>query len=444
MVSVLRTLQSEWNALVPQAVALNIRRVRTLGNGRADFVGWPLETIEYRRTKLEWLRGEIARLSGMAGPFTLAEAMSTSSLTAPGSVVVDSVDLSGLTFGVEFEFILPTDHNHHSMAQRLRNNTGIECHSEGYGHSTGSYWKIVTDGSLGNYAKGAELVSPILRGEDGLRQVERMCDVLKAAGCKVSKKCGLHVHVGAADWTAATFRNLVSLYAAAEPAIDTFMAPSRRGANGGNGFCRALRINRNSLAQARTVDDVARAIGQMPGRAYARHGGRYHKVNMQSFWQHGTVEFRHHQGTVEADKSLHWIRLCLRMAVTAQDALWGSATASFDELFEFVRSPENEKSFFKGRAEFFATQLSRATARTERASRPTAAWLAVQADMNAARRVQTEMQERDRINAAIAAAGSLSVAEQYEELARRNADPSNPFTLQGDDLVSRSTTAGQR
>lgn len=73
MVSVLRTLQAEWNELVPQARALGIPRVRTLNA--------PLETIEYRRTKLEWLRS-------MLGTSSMA-------------------DLSSLTFGVEIEFVFP-------------------------------------------------------------------------------------------------------------------------------------------------------------------------------------------------------------------------------------------------------------------------------------------------------------------------------------------------
>lgn len=338
MVSVLRTLQSEWNELVPQAQALGIRRVRTLN--------LPLETIEYRRAKLDSLRAEITRLTRTV---LLSSTLSSTAI------------LPNLTFGVELEFVLPANYSHSGMAEELTRRADIFCRSEGYGHVTGPHWKIVTDGSLGNYAKGAELVSPVLRGEDGLRQVYRACEVLKRAGCRPSKKCGLHVHVGAGDWSVRTFRNLALLYASAEGAIDSFMAPSRRGPNGGNGFCKSLRINARLMNTAASVDQVALAMGQSPGRGNARGGSRYSKLNMQSFWQHGTVEFRHHQGTVEADKATNWIKLCLRMAHAASHEGFRLAV-TFDELFEFVGATEDEKTFFQGRATFFDAQLNRSSA----------------------------------------------------------------------------------
>ena len=37
-------------------------------------------------------------------------------------------------------------------------------------------------------------------------------------------------------------------------------------------------------------------------------------------YQHGTVEFRQHQGTVEHDKAENWVKLVLRMVLTARTA----------------------------------------------------------------------------------------------------------------------------
>src|SRR3954470_24714235 len=113
MVSVLRTLQAEWNALVPQAQALNIRRVRPLN--------LPLETIDYRRGKLEWLRSEIARLTA------------TTALTSPAAI---AADLSLFTFGVELEFILGPNTSRQQIAAKLTAR-GIVCTVESYNHNTG-------------------------------------------------------------------------------------------------------------------------------------------------------------------------------------------------------------------------------------------------------------------------------------------------------------------
>jgi hypothetical protein len=346
MVSVLRTLQAEWNALVPTAQELGIRRVRTLN--------LPLETIEYRRGKLEWLRGEIERLS-------LATRLQATTAITPPAVVAEQ-DLSVLTFGVELEIILPLGMTHSELSRHI-NTAGVESMHEQYNHAQRPHWKVVTDGSIGDYTRGAEVVSPVLRGEDGFRQLKTVCTVLTRVGCKVNKKCGLHVHVGIVGFAVRSVKNLVSLYHSAEPTIDSFMAPSRRGS--ANTYCAPLRVNSLQMDQAVTMDMVATAMGQRPGREQVRGSGRYKKLNLQSFWQHGTVEFRHHQGTVEADKALYWTKLCLRMCLAAQE---GAREAhNVQEFFAVTRSPAAEASFFAQRAAFFATQIARAE---QRASRP--------------------------------------------------------------------------
>ena len=342
MVSVLRTLQAEWNALVPQAQALNIRRVRTLND--------PLETIPYRRGKLEWLQGEIARLGA------------TTSLT-PTAV---SPRLDIYTFGVELEFIIAPGLTRDDLA-RVISAAGVPCRSEGYNHNSNAsngYWKIVTDASVdSSYSSGFELVSPPLRGQEGFDQVGKVCSVLTSRGCKVNKKCGLHVHVGASDWQLDTFKNLVRLYASAERAIDSLMAPSRRESN--NTYCKSLRVNHAYLSSATTMDSIAIALGQQAGRHNARGWGRYFKLNLQSFWQHGTVEFRQHQGTVEAAKTIYWVKMCLRMAAAAHTGSWDAPT--LEDLFRVVQAAPDERAFFQGRVAFFASQVRR---EEQRAARP--------------------------------------------------------------------------
>jgi hypothetical protein len=322
------------------AQELGIRRVRTLN--------LPLETIDYRRQKLEWLRSEIARLSA------------TTAMTPTPAM---TADLSVFTFGVELEFILGPGTSRDDLARRMTA-AGVTCTSESYNHRTGPSWKITTDGSVDpHYINGFEVVSPILRGDDGFRQTKIVCDILKATGCKVNKKCGLHVHVGAGDWELSAFKNLVLLYKQAEPSIDSFMAPSRRASE--NQYCKSLHVNAAALHIANTMDDVARACGQEPGRDNVRGVGRYRKINLQCYWQHGTVEFRHHQGTVEADKVINWTKLCLRMCLAARQGTLVANT--FDAFFAAVAAPDDEKAFFQGRADFFAQQLNRSASRTQRA-----------------------------------------------------------------------------
>lgn len=319
MVSVLRTLQAEWNELVPQAQARGIRRVRALNA--------PLETIEYRRTKLEWLRQQLG----------------------------SSTDLSSLTFGVEIEFVFPRGLSLGMIAREI-NGAGVGCEQEIYNHSNRTHWKVVTDASVdASGSAGGEVVSPVLRGEEGFRQLRIVCQVLTRLRCKVNKRCGFHVHVGARGQTVDFFKNLVVAYSAAEQHIDSFMAPSRRGT--ANGYCQPVRHNPMLMAAAQNVDQVVAAAYQSGRSESARGSNRYRKLNLMSFWQHGTVEFRQHQGTVESQKAENWVRFCLRMCLMAAE---GPKTefASVDALMTEVKATPAEKNYFVGRVAFFANRAA--------------------------------------------------------------------------------------
>lgn len=325
MTSVLRNLQAEWNELVPLAQAQGIRRVRLLNA--------PLETIAYRAGKLAWLRSQLRT--------TLQASTSIST--------VDTLGINTLTFGVELEFIIPRGQDYHSIAAKI-SAAGVVCSFTGYDHNNGANWKVVTDASVPG---GCEVVSPVLKGEEGFRQLRTVCNALTALRCKINTRCGFHVHVGASTESVSFFKNLIKLYSAAEIGIDSFMANSRRASNGN--YCRSLRdrVRPINLNRADTLDTVAAAIGQQSGRAYARSAGRYSKLNLQSFWQHGTVEFRHHQGTVEAVKAENWVKLCLRMCLAARTNEVTSSVMDLNALFTLVGATPSEVAYFQGRVNYF-------------------------------------------------------------------------------------------
>jgi hypothetical protein len=224
----------------------------------------------------------------------------------------------------------------------------------------------VTDGSIRDnqgrpdYVFGAEMVSPILSGDEGFAELRKVCNVLESLGCKVNKSCGLHVHVGARNENLSFFKSFVRLYQQAEPVIDSFLAPSRRGAMGGNGFCRSVRLNDAALEAATNLEQVAQSIGQTVDPRQARSPGRYCKINLQSFGQHGTVEFRHHQGTVDADKVENWVRFCLRMALAARNGATPANT--IEALLSTIGASESETRYITGRLNYFARLAARAAA----------------------------------------------------------------------------------
>jgi hypothetical protein len=193
-------------------------------------------------------------------------------------------------FGAELEMTGIT----REQAARALQQIGIDIRDENYNHSTQNYWKIVSDSSVRG---GFEVVSPILQGEEGLEQLQAVVTALDDMGGNVNRSCGYHVHFDATSLSLAHMRAIVTRYAAHEAEIDTFMPRSRRGND--NTFCRsmaALAANRN-FQNASTIQELVNA-----------QGSRYFKVNLQSYYRHGTIEFRQHSGTLNAAKAVNWVR----------------------------------------------------------------------------------------------------------------------------------------
>ena len=195
--------------------------------------------------------------------------------------------ISSRKFGIEIEAY---NVNRSDLAREL-NRVGIECHSEHYNHDARPHWKIVEDSSVRG-VNAFELVSPPMAGQDGIEQIKKVCQVLNNLNAKVNKSCGLHVHHNARQIKPQQVRNLVTLYKRSEDTIDSFMPESRRASN--NHYCQSLK---NVTSES----------------YFAGDGSRYYKLNLASFHRHGTVEFRQHSGTVDAEKIINWVIFTQRM-----------------------------------------------------------------------------------------------------------------------------------
>ena len=200
-------------------------------------------------------------------------------------------------FGIELEMY---NVNVGDLANAMRNES-VEFESESYNHTTRRHWKAVHDGSISG-SNAIEVVSPILQGENGMQQVKSVCKALNSLNAKVNKSCGFHVHFSATDFTIKQWRNLFINYALFETHIDKMMPVSRRDSN--NTYCQSKKSQ--ILANIRRIDAAAdlREITN----AISQHT-RYVKLNAESFWRHGTVEFRQHSGTVDFSKISAWLEI---------------------------------------------------------------------------------------------------------------------------------------
>jgi hypothetical protein len=266
---------------------------------------------------------------------------------------VETMQANELTFGVEIECYAPTSVD---LTAALVN-AGVQVSQAYRTHDTTPGWKIVHDGSLGSRHAGMigrEVVSPILRGEDGLRQVAAVARALDAAGCKVDRTCGLHVHVGAQNATPAQIKNVVKMFAKYEHHFDALCPESRRN----NNFCRSNRDFAGGIGSyesqvatifekldgTRSVRGIASVInGGYGGHHYSRE--RYFKLNLQSMASHGTIEFRQQAGTINAQKMTSWIKLVTGF-VAAGFTLKSVSSQASPSFAKLLRKVDRETAAF--------------------------------------------------------------------------------------------------
>ena len=101
------------------------------------------------------------------------------------------------TFGIEIECFLPR-----GCVRVGAYHAGVEL-----GSRFPAGWNAQRDGSLRTTLRGyegVEIVSPVLRGREGLEQVRQVAALLQELGARVNRTCGLHVHVGATSVQAMT------------------------------------------------------------------------------------------------------------------------------------------------------------------------------------------------------------------------------------------------
>jgi len=205
------------------------------------------------------------------------------------------------TFGVELEFV--TSKSKASIAAAITA-AGVQCANEDYNHETRNHWKIVTDGSV---SRGWEIVSPILKGEEGIRQLEVVTRVLNQLGVEVDRSTGLHVHHFAGDFDKNSIVNLFNFYKNNEFHIDELVARSRRENN--NRYTRSF------------VQEGAQSLNMNRIENF----DRYMKLNYRSFLKYGTLEFRQHQGSVDFVKISNWIYLTQAMVERHSNSLGAMA-----------------------------------------------------------------------------------------------------------------------
>jgi len=212
-----------------------------------------------------------------------------------------SSSVNNMTFGIEIECYIPEQalHNAGVRIGGYHNGLQVNCLPQG--------WNAQRDSSirapLGK--QGIEIVSPILMGADGIRQVEFVLQWLRDMGAGCNESCGIHVHVGSNEETA---KKLVGLVAQHEKAL--FAVSGRKGkTRANNHYCRGIQNDSNIKAAYENGRQIQAAAQT-----------RYQLLNLTNLTsgRRPAVEFRAFAATFRTEVVLGYIRVSIGLVQVAQ------------------------------------------------------------------------------------------------------------------------------
>lgn len=251
------------------------------------------------------------------------------------------------TFGVEIEFfglnylITPVDNNivkPYLISSRAKDGRRITDLCRDYNLALGTsrdMWHFEQDTSVrgkGHTRCGAELISPILSGMDGLVQVYEAFRFLNAIeGIDIDESCGMHVHHGVNPlvYDCKELQKLVRIVHHYEDLFYLLIPGDRKNAE----TCRPMEIDVKAFLDVCEGDHDGRNC-QIKDLWYSlqnrfdANGGvnarydktRYHGLNLHSYWYRSTIEFRYHSALLEkVDEAIQWIIFTQFLIEMSQD-----------------------------------------------------------------------------------------------------------------------------
>jgi AraC-like DNA-binding protein len=196
-------------------------------------------------------------------------------------------------------------------------------------------WKVESDGSV-----DGEVVSPVLAGAEGFKQIKVVMKAMRDAGCKIDDRCGAHIHIGVKDLDKNQRVNLIKKWYANQPMVRQFVARQRWT----NHYC----VN----PQDRELQEWYRRIlvGNDPTKN--EHGiTRTATLNITPFPKIGTYEIRFHQGTLNAKKLGSWIKFLLAFVeyATVDGDIENPTQEEFGILKTLIQPIQNKNNLFTQR-----------------------------------------------------------------------------------------------
>lgn len=194
---------------------------------------------------------------------------------------------NGWKYGIELETSECSD------SDELYNNTVFGCHCDGSIH-------------------GMEYISPIMSGERGNTEIDKLCEFAKEHSWTVNddhtsnRACGYHIHLDMRGLRMTELHRIIAAYYLTEKLWRKFVSKERAD----NRYCRPVGWKPEKFTEITTLDSFKRAVGNIQTYWHGQEVcGRYCWFNLQAYTKHTSFEIRLHGGTLDATEIKNWVAI---------------------------------------------------------------------------------------------------------------------------------------
>ena len=243
-------------------------------------------------------------------------------------MTITEEQMASRTFGCELEY---EGISQETAAKTVAEVTGGTARYVGGYYKTwevemadGRKWKVVSDGSL--CGTSSETVTPILRYND-METLQKVVRALRAKGARATERTGLHVHVGAADFTATELKNLVRTFYKQEKLILKAAGTRENRIRQYTRMTDHAFVEKICTMRNPTMTKINEAwFGRYNPHPEHYDDHRYRALNLNNLWnQKRTIEYRFFNGTTHAGAVKAAVQLSLLIAIRAKLAKASSA-----------------------------------------------------------------------------------------------------------------------
>ena len=204
-------------------------------------------------------------------------------------------DFTRLRFAVEIEVEFPKRKDSEKLIDR---------------HRTLKGWEIDCDGSLDN---GAEYrprkTNKLYWNEEAKMQINEVMALIRVHGGKVSRNCGLHIHIDTSKMTNKQILTIITEFIHKQRYIITKFNTSKDRLES---MCKLLPFEGLKKIREKDIAEYRREGGKWDFEAYEYFNDKYHALNITNLPDKGTLEFRLFNATNKPKEILERVEWVLK------------------------------------------------------------------------------------------------------------------------------------